>query len=105
MYKIIYSNHFKKNFKNLDWKEKKDTRTYIFNVLKYRGDRVGKPLSYYFFREKKIKSKRLYYLAYQDVRVIILLDVSHKKQQRDLINWAKKNLKKFRKIALEQSNN
>lgn len=60
---------------------------------------LGNPLSYPFLREKRIKEKRIYYLVYKDLKLILLVAVSGKKDQKDTINHIKKHLEEFKKIA------
>lgn len=61
--------------------------------------KLGTPLNYPFLREKRIKEKRVYYLIYEDLELILLVAVSGKKNQQVTINHIKKHLEKFRKIA------
>lgn len=51
---------------------------------------VGKQLSYKFLREKRIKDKRIYYLVYEDIVLVLLIAVSKKKDQQMTINHIKK---------------
>lgn len=53
---------------------------------------VGKPLSYAFFREKKIKKWRLYYLIYDTYLVLYLINLSDKKLQQQVIDRIKSEL-------------
>ena len=62
---------------------------------------AGSPLNYIFLREKRIGEKRIYYLIYEDLKLILLVATSGKKNQQPTINHIKKNLKEFRKIAEE----
>lgn len=50
---------------------------------------VGKPLGYKFFREKKVRNYRLYYLVYEEYLVIFLITISDKKDQQETINKIK----------------
>lgn len=60
---------------------------------------VGKQLSYPFLREKRVKEKRVYYLIYEDLKLVLLTAVSGKKDQQETINHIKENLYEFREIA------
>ena len=60
---------------------------------------VGRQLSYPFLREKRIKEKRIYYLIYEDLKLVLLVAVSGKKDQQETINHVKENLYKFRRVA------
>ncbi len=60
---------------------------------------VGKPLSYAFLREKKIGGRRVYYLIYDDLNLVLLVATSDKKDQQSTINHIKGNLDEFRDVA------
>ena len=60
---------------------------------------VGDPLGYPFLREKRIKEKRIYYLIYEDLYLVLLVAVSGKKDQQDTIDHIKEQLKEFRNEA------
>ncbi|HLD04442.1 MAG TPA: hypothetical protein VJG90_01870 [Candidatus Nanoarchaeia archaeon] len=62
---------------------------------------VGDPLSYRFLREKKIKGRRVYYLVYEDLKLVLLVATSGKKDQQPTINHIKSSLDEFRKVAEE----
>ena len=48
----------------------------------YQGD----PLSYKFLREKKIKGIRVYFLVYEDLKLVLLIAISSKKDQQATID-------------------
>lgn len=60
---------------------------------------VGKQLSYPFLREKKIGGRRVYYLIYNDLNMVLLVATSDKKDQQVTINHIKTNLDEFRETA------
>lgn len=60
---------------------------------------IGNQLSYPFLREKRIKEKRIYYLIYEDLKLVLLVAVSGKKDQQATIDHIKENLDEFRKVA------
>ncbi len=62
---------------------------------------LGKPLSFPFLREQKIREKRAYYLIYEDLELVLLVAVSGKKDQQSTINHIKAQFVEFRKIAEE----
>ena len=47
---------------------------------------VGDQLQYKNLREKRINEKRIYYLVYDDLKSVLLVAVSDKKNQQDTIN-------------------
>ena len=60
---------------------------------------VGKPLSYSFLREKKIGGRRIYYLIYEDIKLLLLIATSDKKGQQVTIDHIRKHLNEFRIVA------
>lgn len=47
---------------------------------------VGDQLRYRHLREKRIKEKRIYYLVYPDLKSVLLVAISSKKDQKATIN-------------------
>jgi len=64
---------------------------------------LGKQLTYTFLRESKIKERRVYYLIYEDFKLILLVATSGKKDQQKTINHIKRNFDEFRKVAKDIS--
>ncbi len=62
---------------------------------------VGKPLGYSFLREKKYEDKRIYYLIYEEIKVVLLVSVSNKKTQQETIETIKDSFEEFKKVAKE----
>lgn len=60
---------------------------------------VGDPLGHRFLREKRIKEKRIYYLVYEDLELVLLVAASGKKKQQITINHIKDQLDEFRTLA------
>jgi len=59
----------------------------------------GSPLSYPFLREKRIKEKRIYYLIYKNLNLVLLVATSGKKDQQTTISHIKEQLDEFKKVA------
>lgn len=49
--------------------------------------RVGKPLHFDWFREKKLSGKRLYFLINENTKKAILVAFGDKKEQQKIINY------------------
>jgi len=64
---------------------------------------VGNQLSYPFLREKKIGGRRIYYLVYEDLKLVLLVATSGKRDQQITIDHIRENIKEFRKVAEELS--
>ena len=91
------------------------TETYLKEISKWtKGDReaadkipkrlsenpfAGDPLGYRFLREKRIREKRVYYLIYEDLNLVLLVAASAKKKQQTTINHIKTHLNEFRVLA------
>ena len=91
------------------------TNTYLIELKKWdKADReaaeklpnklaenpfVGDQLSFPFLREKKIKEKRVYYLIYEDLKLVLLIATSGKKDQQETIDHIKSQLGEYRKVA------
>ncbi len=62
---------------------------------------VGDQLRYKFFREKRIREKRIYYLVYDDLSAVLIVAFGGKKEQDKTINKMIQHLPEF-KIYLEK---
>lgn len=62
---------------------------------------VGDSLRYKFFREKRIREKRFYFLVYDDLSAVLLVAFGGKKTQQETIDYVIRYLPEF-KIYLEQ---
>ena len=47
---------------------------------------VGDPIKFPWFREKKYRKYRVYYLIYEDLKAVYLVNISEKKDQQRIIN-------------------
>ena len=98
MYEVFKIELFKKiETKLLDQKESQELSNLIEELKK--GHIIGKPLSYEFFREKRIRGKRIYFLIYEEIRMILLVGVSTKKDQQATINIIKSLLPDYKRYA------
>ena len=59
---------------------------------------TGKPLGYPFFREKKMGKYRLYFLIYEDADTVLLVTISDKKAQQDIIDTVKSQLDYYKEL-------
>lgn len=103
MFKVLKAPSFQKKVeKLLDTKELEELDKFIINLKS--GNITGKPITYQFFREKKINAKRIYFLIYEDIRVALLVNASNKKHQQETIDEIKYLLPEFKKIIYEEYN-
>ena len=86
-YKIYTTEEFDRDYKRLDQSlkiqidkeiEKLETNPY-----------ASKPLNYLFFREKKVRNYRVYFLIYDDLVIVFVIAISDKKNQQRTINTIK----------------
>ena len=65
---------------------------------------VGDQIRYKFFREKRVKEKRIYYLVYDDLKIVLMVALGGKKAQEETIDKIVEYFKEYRKYA-EKLNN
>ncbi|MFA6462057.1 MAG: type II toxin-antitoxin system RelE/ParE family toxin [Candidatus Woesearchaeota archaeon] len=87
MYKIYLADEFERSFNKLDNSIQEQIDKEIEQLV--TNPYVGKPLGYSFFREKKIRNYRIYYLIYEEEIVVFLISVSNKKDQQKSIDKIK----------------
>lgn len=75
----------------------------IFLQLK-ENPYVGDQIRYKFFREKRIREKRIYYLIYDDLKIVLIVAIGGKKTQEETINEIIKYLPEYKEYAKELSN-
>ena len=96
-YLVLETDAFSEIFDSLDSHEKSWIKK-IIGQLK-QNPFVGKPLRFKWFREKKYKSKRLYYLIYNGLNKVVLVAFAKKKNQQKIIEFILKNKDKYKKFA------
>jgi len=102
MYRVFLLPEFKKRVKKLlTRKELEKLEEFIENDLKSKGDKVGDQLTYPFLREKKISGKRVYWLAYKKIAIILLVEASNKKAQQRTIDEIKLYLPEYKEFAYQ----
>lgn len=100
-YRIFKTEEFDRDYAKLDKSEQERVDKILDQPLE-RGGEVGKPLSgLSFFREKKFDGKRLYYLVYSNVFVVLALAISGKKAQQAAINQILLNLAEYQQYVFE----
>jgi len=65
---------------------------------------VGDSIRYKFFREKRIKEKRIYYLVYDDLNIVLIVAIGGKKTQKETIDKIASYFKEYRNYAKKLSN-
>ena len=101
-YGVYTSEEFDEDFNKLD-KSLQDQISNEIDQLKI-NPYIGKPLGYKFFREKKVKNYRFYYLIYDEYVVVFVIAVSDKKNQQEVIDAIKHLLPYYKEKIKEKFN-
>ena len=83
-YKIYTTEDFEKEFNKLSPLDKEAIRK-LFLQLK-ENPFVGDTIRYPFFREKRLREKRIYYLVYKDITLVLVIAIGGKKTQQETID-------------------
>jgi len=97
LFEVLETETFSKLFDSLAKDEQKWVKKMI-GQLKQNAF-VGKPLRFPWFREKKYKGKRLYYLVYQNLNKVLLAAYGSKKEQQRIIAHVLANLEEYKRIV------
>lgn len=100
MYNVFKLPIFEKRAKKLLNKKELKEVDEIIEQLKINPN-IGKPLTYPFLREKRLKDKRIYFLLYEEIAIVLLVSSSDKKSQQDTIDEIKLYLNEFKEYAYQ----
>lgn len=98
MYEIYETATFNKEKRKIMSKSELQQYQHELENLKvnpYKGDPLGRK----YFRELKFKGKRLYFLIYDDLVLVLFVAISKKKEQQQTINTIKKFLPMYYELA------
>ena len=98
-YAVYTTESFEKEIRRLPDSDK-DIIQKIFLQLK-ENPYVGDSIRHRFFREKRIREKRIYYLIYDDLSAVLIVAFGGKKAQQETIDRIIELLPEF-KIYLEK---
>ena len=65
---------------------------------------MGDQIRYKFFREKRVREKRIYYLVYDDLKIFLMVAIGGKKAQEETIDKIVGYFNEYRKYAEKLSN-
>jgi len=98
-YAVYTTDSFEKEVEKLSDSER-DKIHKIFLQLK-ENPYVGDSIRYKFFRKKRIKEKRIYFLVYDDLSSVLIVAFGGKKAQQNTIDEIIKLLPEFKKYLEE----
>ena len=94
VYAVYKTKSFDKETEKLTKNEQERIQK-IFLQLK-ENPYVGDQLQYRHLREKRLREKRIYYLVYDDLKVVLVVAISGKKNQQMTINHIIDNFAEFK---------
>ncbi len=66
---------------------------------------IGDSLQIRIIREKRFNGKRIYFVIFEDLRVVLIVAISDKKTQQKTIDFIRDNLNEYRELLKELLNN
>lgn len=101
-YAVYALNVFDKEVDKLSESDKEIIKKISFQLRE--NPYVGDQIRYKFFREKRIREKRIYYLVYDDLKIVLMVTIGGKKAQEETIDKIVEYFKEYRKYAEKLSN-
>jgi len=86
-------------YETLSEKEKQWIKKMIEQLKE--SSKVGKPLRFDWFREKKFEGNRLFYLLYPELHKALLVAYGEKKNQQKIIGEIVRNKDEYKKLVEE----
>jgi len=96
-YAIYTTDSFEKEIEKLSSSDKEIIQK-IYLQLK-QNPYVGDQIRYRFFREKRVREKRLYFLIYDDLAAVLVVAFGGKKAQEETIDEIMRLLPEFKKYV------
>ena len=93
-YAVYTTDSFKKEIEKLSESDRKKIQKICLQLKE--NPYVGDQIRYRFFREKRIREKRLYFLVYDDLSAVLIVAFGGKKAQEETINEIIKSLPEFK---------
>jgi len=101
-YAVYTTDNFRKEIEKLSNSDKEIIQK-IFLQLK-ENPYVGDQIRYRFFREKRVREKRIYYLVYDDLSAVLVVAFGGKKAQQETIDEIVKCFPEFKQYLQNQLN-
>lgn len=99
VYKVIISEYLEQKLKKIRFSQRK--RLEKLKKKLQENPFAGKKLGYNLF-EKKWGPFRIYYIIFEDILIVILVDFSRKKEQRTIIDYILSNWNEITKELKEK---
>lgn len=96
MYRVASTTEYREQLKQWS-KSQQDRAEKLSQRLKQQPS--GKPLRYNFLREARVGERRVYYLIYEDLEIILLVATSDKKEQQATIDAIRNKLDEFQQFV------
>jgi len=95
---MVYAIYITESFEKEVEKFSEADKVIIQNIFLQLKDNpyVGDQIKYKFFREKRLREKRIYYLVYDNLSAVLVVAVSDKKAQQETIDEIIKYLPEFK---------
>lgn len=93
-YSVYATDNFEKELDNFSVSDQEIIKK-LFLQLK-ENPYVGDEIRYKFFREKRLREKRIYYLIYEDLSAVLIVALGGKKARQQTINEIVKNFSEFK---------
>jgi len=94
---VFETEYFSRLFEALSEKEKEWIKRMVEQLKE--SSKVGKPLRFDWFREKKFEGNRLFYLIYSDLHKVLLVAYGEKKEQQKIIDEIVRNKAEYKKLV------
>jgi len=94
IYSVYTTESFEKKIEKISQAERERIKKIFFQLKE--NPYVGDTIRYKFFREKRIREKRIYYLVYDDLSAVLIVAFGGKKEQQETINEVIRYLPEFK---------
>jgi mRNA-degrading endonuclease RelE of RelBE toxin-antitoxin system len=98
-FKVFRTNTFDKEFDKLPKSEQVEVEKFEKKLVE--NPFLGKPWGLVFFREKKLNGRRIYYLIYESIVIVVMVAISDKKAQQATIDAIKDKLDGYYELVKE----
>lgn len=100
MYSVYTTENFDSEMNKLNLNDQEQIKK-IFLQLR-DNPYVGDQIRFRFFREKRLREKRIYYLVYDDLMAVLIVAIGGKKTQQETIDRIVKYLGGYRTYLKEK---